>query len=84
MITGQGHIVNNVNAPQNAAQMFGRLDIIYTDRQTDRQTDRHSLKHHKEGSAERLFSDRYGTGRAAPLRLWTRAKTLFNTFILTF
>ena len=39
MIPRQGHIVNYVNAAEIAAQTFGGLDIIYTDRQTDRQTD---------------------------------------------
>ena len=45
MIPRQGHI-NNVNATQKAAQMYGGLDIIYTDRR--------SLKH-QEGPLRRAF-----------------------------
>ena len=56
MISRFGHI-NSVKTNKIVGLMFGRLDIIYTDRQTDRQTDRRSLKH-QGWSAERLFPDR--------------------------
>ena len=51
MMSRQGHIIY-VNGQQIVGRMFGGFDIIYTDRQTV------SLRHHKEGSAERLFPDR--------------------------
>ena len=56
----RGAYINNVKTDKIVGRFLGGLDIIYTDRQTDRQTC--SLRHHKEGSAERLFPDRVGDG----------------------
>ena len=48
--------------------------------QTDRQTDV-SLRHHKEGSAERLFPDRMRGGEGRSAALIDQNNNIFNTFL---